>query len=88
MLAGDRYRSYLRAMSDAGLGYIINVVRVYDAMLIQRMTLNRVLHAYRDMQDSRTPLMVAALYDNSEAVEALIASGDEIEAKDDVSGTM
>ena len=36
----------------------------------------------------RTPLMVAGFYDNVEAVEVLIASGDEVDAKDDVSRTM
>ena len=36
----------------------------------------------------RTPLMVAGFYDNVEAVKVLIASGDEVNAKDDVSGTM
>ena len=32
--------------------------------------------------------MVAAFYDNVEAVKVLIGSGDEVDAKDDVSGTM
>ena len=32
--------------------------------------------------------MVAAFYDNAEAVEVLISSGDEVDAKDNVSRTI
>ena len=36
----------------------------------------------------QTPIMVAGLHDNEEAIETLVKSGAEVDAKDDVSAKM
>ena len=40
---------------------------------------------YYTTQEMRTPIMTAGLHDNAEAIETLVASGVEVDAKDDVS---